>query len=75
MSKTSTQRILDSIKDIPAERLDDVMNFIEFLKWKEGKHQVEFDEWALNLAKQKGFAHLTEDEVNQIVHLHRKGSI
>jgi len=28
---------------------------------------IEFDEWAMNLAKEKGFAHLTEQEVAEIV--------
>lgn len=72
MSETSAQEALDSIKDIPKKRLEDVVNFIDFLKWQERKRDVEFDEWAINLAREKGFGHLTEDEVTQIVHLHRR---
>lgn len=72
MGEVSTQAVLDSIKEIPRERLDEVVDFIEFLKWKARKQEIEFDEWAMNLAKEKGFALLTEDEIAEIVHLHRK---
>lgn len=35
---------------------------------KDVEQMVEFDEWALNLAKEKGFDRLTEDDVVRIVH-------
>jgi hypothetical protein len=34
---------------------------------------LEFDEWAMNLAKEKGFSHLTEEDVAQIVCDFRSG--
>ena len=35
--------------------------------------RLEFDEWATNLAKEKGFHHLTEEDVARIVSDFRGG--
>lgn len=45
--------------------------FIELLDYfasaEKAKDWLEFDEWALNIAKKKGFDRLTEDDVARIV--------
>ena len=41
---------------------------MEFLETREkAKGWLEFDEWAVNLAKEKGFVNLTEGDVARIV--------
>jgi len=41
---------------------------LEFLESREKvKAWLEFDEWAINLAKQKGFYQLTDDDIARIV--------
>lgn len=66
------QVILEKVRQLPPERLQEVLDFIEFLQQRERQQQwISFDEWALNLAKEKGFHHLTEDDIAQIVKAHR----
>lgn len=36
------------------------------------KKWIEFDEWAINLAREKGFNHLTEEDVAEIVKAYRR---
>lgn len=44
------------------------VDFLDFLSsGGKAKEWLEFDEWALNLAKKKGFDRLTEDDVARIV--------
>ncbi len=63
------------IDKLPPQLAQEVLDFIEFLKQKEEtKKWVEFDEWALNLAKEKKFSNLTEKEVTNIVESFRKNS-
>jgi len=60
MSKKQ-QQILEKIRSFPPEKIEEVLDFIEFIEEREKrKAWVEFDEWAMNLAKEKGFCHLTE---------------
>ena len=43
-------------------------DYLDFLaSEKKAKDWVEFDEWAVNLAKKKGFDRLTEEDVARIV--------
>ncbi len=65
--------IRKEIEKLPPELIREVLNFIEFLKQKERqKGWVEFDEWALNLAKEKGFSKLTEKDISGIVSAYRQ---
>lgn len=67
------QLILDKVRKLSPERLQEVLDFIEFLQQRERQQRwVSFDEWAMNLAKERGFYHLTEEDVAQIVKDHRK---
>ena len=66
------QAVIEKLKILPPEKQQEVLDFVEFLGQKGSSNQRageerEFDEWAVNLAKEKGFAHLTEEDVSQIV--------
>jgi len=60
--------ILERLRGLSSERKQEVLDFLEFLELRDkSKGWLEFDEWAINLAKEKGFDHLTEGDVAQIV--------
>jgi len=66
------QQILEKIQSFPPERLDEVLDFVEFIEQGEKrKPWIEFDEWAMDLAREKGFHHLTEEDVAEIVKQYR----
>ena len=66
------QRIMEKIQSFPPEKIDEILSFIEFIERRErSKSWIELDEWAMNLAKEKGFYHLTEKDVSDIVNQHR----
>jgi hypothetical protein len=70
------QVILEKVRQLPPEQLQEVLDFIEFLQQRERQRQwISFDAWAMNLAKEKGFQHLTEDDIAQIVKAHRKRAL
>lgn len=71
--KREEQLILEKVRRFPPERLQEVLDFIEFLEQRERQRGwIEFDEWAMNLAKEKGFYHLTEEDIARIVKEHRR---
>lgn len=60
--------ILEKLRRLPSERKQEILDFLEFLDSRErAKGWLEFDEWAINLAKEKGFARLTEEDVARII--------
>jgi len=66
--------ILEKLRRLPSERKQEILDFLEFLDSRErAKEWLEFDEWAINLAKEKGFAHLTEEDIARIVTDYRGG--
>jgi hypothetical protein len=66
--RVSEEIILEKLRKLPSERKREILDFVEFLESREKSERwVEFDEWAMNLAKEKGFAHLTAQEVAEIV--------
>ena len=67
MEKLDVGRVKKTIDEIPESSLEEVYDYLEFLKWRATKREIEFDEWARNLAKARGFDHLTEDDVAKIV--------
>lgn len=72
MSEKQRQRILEKIRTFPPERIDEILDFIEFIDQREKrKAWIELDEWAMNLARKKGFHHLTEEAIVEIVRQHR----
>jgi hypothetical protein len=67
--------ILEKLRRLSVERKKEVFDFLEFLEYREGAmRKLEFDEWATNLAKEKGFHHLTEEDVARIVSDFRGGN-
>lgn len=73
MIQKKEQLILERVCKLPRERLQEVLDFIEFLEHREHKQRwIGFDEWAMNLAKDRGFNHLTEEDVIEIVKAHRR---
>jgi hypothetical protein len=69
------QQIVEKLQSLPPERIDEVIDFIEFIDGREKKKEgVAFDEWAMNLAKEKGFHHLTEEDIAEIVKQCRAGA-
>lgn len=68
-------RIKKEIDKLPQEMLREIEDCIEFLKEKQMKKEwIEFDEWAVNLAKEKGFSHLTEKDISKIVSAYRQSN-
>lgn len=74
MAQTKEEKlILEKVRSLPSERLTELLDFIEFLRQREERRSwIELDEWAMNLAKEKGFSHLTEKDVAKIVESHRR---
>jgi len=67
-AKLSEDMILKKLRGLSSERIKEVLDFLEFIELREkSKGWIEFDEWAVNLAKEKGFSHLTEDDISRIV--------
>jgi len=63
--------IVQELATLPPQKLRLVRSFIGFLRWQEAegeRRSISRDEWALNLAREQGFSHLTEDDVAQLVH-------
>jgi len=66
--------ILEKLRRLSVEKKKEVLDFLEFLEYRErAMKSLEFDEWAANLAKEKGFHHLTEEDVAKIVSDFRGG--
>jgi len=71
MVMNHVEQLLDAVKDLPETRVLQVLDFARFLKWQDeaqARDIIEFEAWAENLAKEKGFAHLSEEDVAYIVH-------
>jgi hypothetical protein len=77
MSKTKQSKdevILEKLRKLPSDKKRQVLDFLEFLETRErAKGWLEFDEWAVNLAKEKGFVNLTEGDIARIVSDFRGG--
>ena len=70
-------QVVRAVRDLPPQKIQEIIEYADFLRWKEtkaAKEVVGFDEWALNLAREKGFDRLSEKDVAMIVHEYRKES-
>ena len=78
-----THDVLDRVPDIktdllfkvvgllPEEKVAQVLDFAQFILWQENTSPGEataFERWTERLARDKGFAHLSEEDVAYIVH-------
>jgi hypothetical protein len=68
------EAILEKLRRLSLDKKREILDFLEFLETREkAKEWLEFDEWAINLAREKGFANLTEGDVARIVSDFRGG--
>jgi hypothetical protein len=68
------EAILEKLRRLSLDKKREILDFLEFLETREkAKEWLEFDEWALNLAREKGFVNLTEGDVARIVSDFRGG--
>lgn len=68
------EAILEKLRRLSPERKQALFDFLDFLESKESLGKwIEFDEWALNLAREKGFGQLTESDIADIVDDIRSG--
>jgi len=75
MTMNYIEQLLNVVRDLPETRALQVLDFARFLKWQDeaqAKEMIEFEAWAENLAREKDFAHLSEEDVAYIVHEIRK---
>jgi hypothetical protein len=67
MSKDE-EKIIRTFRSLSPDKKREAIDYLDFLaSEKKAKDWVEFDEWAVNLAKKKGFDRLTEEDVARIV--------
>ena len=70
----SEDAILGKFRQLSADEKKEALDFLDFLAYRgNARKWVEFDEWALNLAKDRGFSALTEEDVARIVDDTRSG--
>ena len=68
------EKIIRSFRALSPNKKRKAIDYLDLLaSGKKSKDWVEFDEWAINLAKKKGFERLTEDDVARIVSDFRSG--
>ena len=62
------EKIIRSFRSLSPDKKRKAIDYLDLLaSEKQAKDWVEFDEWAVNLAKKKGFDRLTEEDVARIV--------
>ena len=72
--KNDEQKMIRSFRSLPPDKKQKVIDYLDLLaSGKKVEHWVEFDEWAINLAKKKGFNRLSEEDVARIVIDYRSG--
>jgi hypothetical protein len=68
------EAMVEKFRRLSQEKKEEILDFLEFLESREKvRGWLEFDEWAINLAKQKGFYQLTDEDVARIVSDFRGG--
>jgi hypothetical protein len=66
-----TDQLVGVVGLLPEEKVAQVLDFAQFILWQETKSPDEmtsFERWAEKLARDKGFAHLSEEDVAYVVH-------
>jgi hypothetical protein len=68
------EAILEKLRKLSLDKKREILDFLEFLETREkAREWLEFDEWAVHLAKERGFVNLTEGDIAQIVSDFRGG--
>ena len=68
LSGIEDERLLEKFRDLSDVKKQELIDFLDFLAAREKATQwIDFDVWALNIAKTKGFSDLSEEDVARIV--------
>ena len=68
------EKMIRSFRSLSPDKKSKAIDYLDLLaSGKQAKDWVAFDEWAMNLAKKKGFDRLTEEDVARIVTDFRSG--
>jgi hypothetical protein len=68
LSEADERSIIEKIRELPPGKRKEVLDFVDFLASRNQLEEwVEFDEWAMNLAKEKGFSKLDDKDIARIV--------
>ncbi len=74
LKEVDEKAVLEKFRGLTPDKKEELLDFLDFLASRDkAKKWLEFDAWALNLAKSKGFSKLTEDDVARIVSDFRSG--
>ena len=74
VNNSDEEKIIRSFRALSPNKKRKAIDYLDLLaSGKKAKDSVEFDEWAINLAKKKGFDRLTEEDVARIVSDYRSG--
>ena len=72
--KNDEEIVLEKFRSLSPRRKQEVIDLLDLLaSGQKAKDWLEFDEWALNVAKENGFDHLTEKDIARIVSDFRSG--
>lgn len=66
-----TDQLFRIVGLLPEEKVAQVLDFAQFILWQETRSPDEttsFERWAERLARDKGFAYLSEEDVAYVVH-------
>lgn len=67
-TKRDEEIVLEKFRSLSAKRKQEVIDLLDLMASGErAENWLEFDEWALNLAKERGFNRLTEEDVARIM--------
>ena len=74
-TRSDEETVLQKFRSLSPDRRQKVVDFLDFLaSGEKGRGWLEFDEWALNLARERGFDRLTEEDVARIMRDFRSGT-
>jgi len=74
LNEADEKIIIDKIRELSPDKRKEVLDFVDFLASRSKvKKWVEFDEWAMNLARKKGFSKLKYEDIALIVEDLRSG--
>lgn len=66
--KKDEEILLQKFRSLPPEKREEFIDLLDFLtSGEKAENWLVFDEWALNLAKERGFNRLTEEDVARIM--------
>ncbi len=69
------EQLIRVLSQLPEDKVSEVLDFARFLAWQHARVSDEstpFEQWAENLARERGFADLTDEDVAAMVHEARR---